>query len=113
MFEAGVVLAGGSDAGVGLRPFGAYPADVSAVADATPYPVGLSAVDALRSATSVAAMACGLSDTGRLAPGMRADLVAVAGNPLHDINDLKHVQLVVCNGRVAADPSFLTTRTDG
>jgi imidazolonepropionase-like amidohydrolase len=106
MFAAGVIFAGGSDAGVGAhRPFSGYPVDVTAMADDTQFPVGLPAVDALRAATSVAADACGLADTGRLAPGMRADLLAVEGNPLLRISDLERLRLVVCNGRVVVGPS--------
>jgi imidazolonepropionase-like amidohydrolase len=75
------------------------------MAGATEFPVGLSPIDALRAATSVAAGACGLSDTGLLAPGKRADLLAVDGNPLLDITDLERVQLVVSNGNVVAGPA--------
>jgi imidazolonepropionase-like amidohydrolase len=53
----------------------------------------------------VAAGACGLSDTGLLAPGKRADLLAVDGNPLLDITDLERVQLVVSNGNVVVGPA--------
>jgi imidazolonepropionase-like amidohydrolase len=106
MFEAGVVLAAGSDAGImPYRPFGTYPQDVGAMADATAFPVGLSTVDALRSATSVAAEACGLRNVGRLAPGMQADLIAVQGDPLARITDLERVRLVVRDGRIAVGPS--------
>jgi imidazolonepropionase-like amidohydrolase len=106
MFDAGVVFAAGSDAGIiPFRPFGGYPQDVGAMADATAFPVGLSAVDALRSATSLAAEACGLEDVGRLAPGMHADLIAVQGNPLARITDLERVCLVVRDGRIAVAPS--------
>jgi imidazolonepropionase-like amidohydrolase len=110
MFDAGVVLAAGNDAGAipGFE-FGNYPLAVAAMADATEVPVRLRALDALRSATSVAADTCGATDAGRLAPGLRADLVAVDGNPLERITDLEHVKLVICNGRVAADPNAIAT----
>jgi imidazolonepropionase-like amidohydrolase len=75
------------------------------MADATGFPVGLSTIDALRSATSVAADACGLKDIGRLAPGMRADLIAVEGNPLARITDLERVRLVVRDGQIAVGAS--------
>ena len=106
MFEAGVTLAAGNDAGAvsGFR-FDNYPAAVGAMAGANEFPVGLSPIDALRAATSVAAGACGLSDTGLLAPGKRADLLAVDGNPLLDITDLERVQLVVSNGNVVVGPA--------
>jgi imidazolonepropionase-like amidohydrolase len=108
MFDAGVVLIGGNDAG-GIRgiSFDLYPLGVAAMADVGQFPVGLSPVDALRASTSLAARACGLTDTGRLNPGLRADLLAVDGNPLDEISDLERVKLVICNGRIAADPTFI------
>jgi imidazolonepropionase-like amidohydrolase len=63
---------------------------------------GLPAAAALAAATSVAARVCGLGDrTGRLAPGLDADLLAVAGDPLADITAVRDVRLVVCRGREA------------
>jgi imidazolonepropionase-like amidohydrolase len=100
MFDAGVVLAGGSDAGIARRTFDHYPFDVAAMADGAPAHVGLSRLDALRAATSVAAEVCGLGATGRLASRHRADLLAVGGNPLARIGDLRDVRLVVCGGRL-------------
>jgi imidazolonepropionase-like amidohydrolase len=46
---------------------------------------GLTPVQALRSATSVTAGVFGLADRGRIAPGLRADLVLVDGDPSTDI----------------------------
>jgi imidazolonepropionase-like amidohydrolase len=110
MFDAGVVLIGGNDAGgIPATTFGDYPLAVAAMADFGQFPVGLSALDALRASTSLAAGACGLTDTGRLEAGLRADLLAVDGNPLDQINDLEHVKLVICNGRIAADPARIAT----
>lgn len=60
---------------------------------------GASAREALAAATVGGAEACGLTDRGRLAPGLRADVVAVRGNPLDDITRLSAPILVVANGR--------------
>ena len=46
---------------------------------------GLSPVDALRSATSAPAAFFGLPDRGTIAPGMRADLLLLGGDPTIDI----------------------------
>ncbi|MEV4250501.1 amidohydrolase family protein [Streptosporangium canum] len=46
---------------------------------------GLSPQEALAAATSLPARHFGLSDRGRIAPGLRADLVLVEGDPTRDI----------------------------
>ena len=46
---------------------------------------GLTTLEALTAATSVPARAFGLHDRGRIAPGLRADLVLVEGDPSQDI----------------------------
>ena len=58
-------------------------------------------MDAIVSATSLAAKSLGLADEiGTIAPGMRADLVAVAGDPLRDIRVVKQVRFVMKGGAV-------------
>jgi imidazolonepropionase-like amidohydrolase len=52
-------------------------------------------------ATVDAAEALGLSEiTGRVAPGLRADLLVVDGDPLADLGALKAVTAVVADGRL-------------
>ena len=46
---------------------------------------GLSTTQALAAATSATARAFGLTDRGRIGPGLRADLVLVEGDPTRDI----------------------------
>jgi hypothetical protein len=46
---------------------------------------GLTPTEALRSATSIPAKTFGLNDRGRIAPGLRADLILVKGDPTQDI----------------------------
>jgi imidazolonepropionase-like amidohydrolase len=52
---------------------------------------GLSAAEALAAATSVPARIFGLRDRGRVAPGMRADLLLVEGNPAIDITHTRNI----------------------
>ena len=62
---------------------------------------GQPAMDAIVSATSLAAESLGLSDKiGTLAPGMRADIIATTGNPAADITALGRVVFVMADGRV-------------
>ena len=59
------------------------------------------AMDALMSATSVAADSLHLADRiGAVAPGLDADLVAVAGDPLTDITAVRRVVFVMKSGQV-------------
>jgi imidazolonepropionase-like amidohydrolase len=55
---------------------------------------GLSPLEALRAATSSIADAFRLEGRGRIAPGWRADLVLVAGNPLEDITTTRAIERV-------------------
>ncbi len=55
---------------------------------------GLSNEEALAAATSMPARFFGLEDRGRIAPGMRADLVLVNGDPLQDIAAVANIDSV-------------------
>ncbi|KAJ6598164.1 hypothetical protein DFH09DRAFT_903579 [Mycena vulgaris] len=55
---------------------------------------GLSTVDALRSATVLAARHNLLFDRGVIAPGMRADLLLISGNPIANISATRNIQRV-------------------
>ena len=62
---------------------------------------GQSNKDAIVSATSRVAEALYLSDeVGDLKPGLKADIIAVEGNPLDDITALGRVVFVMQNGKV-------------
>ncbi len=66
--------------------------------------VGLTPLQAIQSATTVAAELLGIQDrTGRLAPGLEADLIVVERNPLEELRTLQDVLLVVNNGKVVLD----------
>jgi imidazolonepropionase-like amidohydrolase len=59
---------------------------------------GLSTTDALRAATVLPAEHFGLTDRGVIAPGRRADLVLVEGDPLRDIRAVRSISRVWCGG---------------
>jgi imidazolonepropionase-like amidohydrolase len=61
---------------------------------------GMTPMDALRSAMSVAAEHMGWEDkVGSIKPGLYGDLIAVKGNPLEDQDTMKDVQVVIKGGR--------------
>ena len=63
--------------------------------------MGMSPMDAIRSATSRAAEMLGMQgELGVIAPGAYADVIAVAGDPLKDVNELRRVRFVMKNGSV-------------
>jgi imidazolonepropionase-like amidohydrolase len=62
---------------------------------------GMSPAQALTAATSGNARAFGLDGKiGRVKPGLRADLIAVTGDPTRDISAVRRVVLVMKEGRV-------------
>ena len=93
--RAGVAIAAGTDAGTPLNPHGTIVPELALMAAA-----GLEPLQAIRSATSVAARVLGLeSETGAVAPGLVADLIAVEGDPATDLKALDAVRLVIADGR--------------
>ncbi|MGY1640696.1 amidohydrolase family protein [Geodermatophilus sp. SYSU D00703] len=95
--QAGVTLLAGTDAGIsppkrhGLVPM--------AVADLV-RECGVPVAEALAAATGRAARACGLGDrTGRLAPGLDADLLLADGDVTRDVTGLQRTRLVLSRGR--------------
>jgi imidazolonepropionase-like amidohydrolase len=89
---AGVPIAFGTDAGV-------YPHGENAGEFAVYVRLGMTPLEALRTATVHAAELLGLEDRGVLAEGMLADIVAVPGNPLDDISVTTDVRFVMLAGR--------------
>jgi len=70
--------------------------------------LGMAPADALQAGTLRAAELLGLSGSaGVIEPGVPADLVAVAGDPLRDIACLQQVKLVIQDGRIAWDGQHL------
>ena len=59
---------------------------------------GMTPMQAIKTATSLAAELLGQPDLGAIAPGGYADLIAVAGDPLKDITELERVSFVMKGG---------------
>ena len=100
MATLGVPIVAGTDAGVSLTPFDSLPGELEIyVAD-----MGLSPLQAIQAATGTAARLLGLDGTlGTLAAGRAADLVAVAGDPSVQIEDVRQVRTVIKGGRTVVD----------
>jgi imidazolonepropionase-like amidohydrolase len=92
--QAGVPLVVGGDVGVFAHGDNARELELL-VQD-----YGLAPLTVLRAATSGNARTFHLADRGRLAPGLLADLVAVAGDPTQQIIALRQVKLVLKGGEV-------------
>ena len=96
--KAGVTLAMGGD--VGVFPTATMPAKMELLVR----DYGLTPLQVLRQATSGNAQIFHLADRGRVAPGLLADLVAVAGDPTQDVAALRQVRLVMKGGTVHKQP---------
>lgn len=91
---AGVMILFGTD--IAAFPPGQAPEEFSELVAA-----GLSAADALRAATMNAAIKLHMEDQiGSIAPGKRADIIAVPGDPLADVKQMRAVHFVMQAGRI-------------
>jgi imidazolonepropionase-like amidohydrolase len=93
---SGVKIAFGTDAGV-------YPHGENAGEFAVLVKLGMTPLQALRSATVGAAEVLGKDDRGTIAAGRLADLIAMPGDPLQDITATQHVNWVMLGGKVLKD----------
>jgi imidazolonepropionase-like amidohydrolase len=97
-YKAGVKIAFGTDSYV--TPHGENADEFVMMVDA-----GMSAADAIRSATISSAELLGVQDKlGTLENGKLADIIAVSNNPLNDISTLKKVNFVMKEGIVMKSP---------
>ena len=93
-YRWGVPIAFGTDAGV-------FEHGRNAEEFALMVAQGMSAREALASATTVAAKVLHMeSEIGRIAPGYSADIIAVEGNPLDEVTVLEDVDWVMVRGRI-------------
>ncbi len=72
---------------------------------------GLTPAQALTAATSAPADAFGLSDRGRIGPGLRADLLLVAGDPTRDITALRAITALWRTGTLVERTAPLAEQT--
>jgi imidazolonepropionase-like amidohydrolase len=92
--QAGVKIGMGTDAAV-------YPHGLNAHELAVYVSLGMSPLQAIQSATINDADLLGWSDkVGAIEPGKWADIMAVDGDPLHDVTTLQHVKFVMKGGEV-------------
>jgi imidazolonepropionase-like amidohydrolase len=91
--EAGVRIAVGTDAPA--IPHGRNAQELVALVSR-----GMSPLAVLRAATVTAAELIDVTDRGRLAEGMLADIIAVPGDPLQDITVTRDVRFVMKGGKV-------------
>jgi imidazolonepropionase-like amidohydrolase len=94
-YEAGVKIAVGTDAPA--IPHGKNAGELVALVSR-----GMAALDVLRAATVNAAELIDVTDRGRLAPGLLADVIGVPGDPLQDIAVTQDVRFVMKGGKVFA-----------
>lgn len=91
--RAGVPIAFGTDATV--IPHGTNARELGVLVR-----LGLSPLEAIRTATSNAAALLGRGDIGAIAAGTRADIIATADDPLGDVGTLERVMFVMRGGTI-------------
>jgi len=96
-FEAGVKIAGGSDAGTPFNPHENYPHEVELMQTL----LGMTGQQALHAATAVASELIGLT-RGVLAPGEPADLLLLDADIATDITTLRAPRTVIKAGAIVA-----------
>ena len=105
-YKKGVTLLYGTDAAV-------LPHDMGGWQFAIMVERGMVPMDAIRSATSVAAVHMGLdAEVGAVVPGRAADLVAIQGNPLEDIKTLRQVDVVMKDGIFVRSPQAIEQQVE-
>ena len=95
--DAGVRIAGGTDAGTPFNYHGANAAEVEFMAN-----YGMAPAEAIRAMTETAASVVGLDGSGTLEEGTYADLLVVEGDVTDDLTLLNNPTAVLKGGEVVA-----------
>lgn len=98
-YKNGVKIAFGTDMGVG--PHGDNAREFLYMVEA-----GIPAAYALQSATLHAATVLGVDDQGMIEAGKRADIIAMPGDPVADINNVMKVDFVMKDGVIYRQPTL-------
>lgn len=94
LHRAGISLLAGTDAGIPFTfPGSSLHEELDLLVAA-----GLTPAEALAAATSGPAELLGRDDLGTIAPGKRADLVLLRGNPLEDVRHTREIEAVILDG---------------
>jgi imidazolonepropionase-like amidohydrolase len=95
-YAMGIKIVTGVDTNYGPESFSRVSREVGFLVE-----LGVTPIDAIRGATSLAAELFGIEDeTGSIRPGLEADLIVVDTNPLDDIRSLQDALIVISNGHV-------------
>jgi len=110
LFDAGVPIAVGTDAGMPGTPHGAATLrEMELLVQA-----GLTPTQALVAGTANSARAMNaIADRGTIEKGKRADLVLIAGTPWADIADIRKTERVFVDGKSVFGPGVTPTPADG
>jgi imidazolonepropionase-like amidohydrolase len=90
---AGVTIAFGGDAGVYTHGDNAREMELMVE-------YGMKPIDVLQSATSINAKVFHQDQIGQLKAGLKADIIAVEGNPLENISNVRKINLVMKDGEI-------------
>ncbi|HEX3466865.1 MAG TPA: amidohydrolase family protein [Candidatus Elarobacter sp.] len=103
---SGVTIANGSD--IGVFPHGQNAREIELLVEH-----GLSPIEALRAATSVAARVLRYDGLGTIRSGAHADLLAVLGDPTVLVGSLRDVRLISRSGSVSVYEHFKNRPING
>jgi len=98
-WKMGVKIVAGTDTGYGPASIRRIPHEIIELVN-----IGVSPMEAIKSATSVAASCLGVDKrTGSIKPGMEADFIAIERDPTADITAIQDVVMVINNGKIAVN----------